>query len=120
MMTTRDRRILLILRNAINAALDPGPALAPALALTALTNEERVFDLIYAAPQGLTRSEVCRKAHWLGSGERDRIINKLMLADRLTMTIHQSRNLGRPTTIYTANSTQTQTQGNHDHVDRTA
>ena len=115
MLTSEDKRLITLMRDALTVALADRPA--------GLAGDDvpRAADKLYleilASPCGLSKEALARK-HPTWGRLRFAATDLLINTNRIVATVSNGR--GRPATIYTANPTQTQTQGNHDHVDRTA
>ena len=121
MLTSEDKRLITLMRDALTAALADRPASMIDYAKAADGDVPRAADKLYleilASPCGLSKEALARK-HPTWGRLRFAATDLLINTNRIVATVSNGR--GRPATIYTANPTQTQTQGNHDHVDRTA
>lgn len=119
MLTSEDKRLITLMRDALTVALADRPASMIDYAKAADGDVSRAADKLYAAiaanPRGLSRMELALKYPAWGR-LRFAATDLLLNTDRIVATVSNGR--GRPATVYTINPNPNPnpTQGNPTNV----
>ena len=112
MLTSEDKRLITLMRDALTAALADRPASMIDYAKAADGDVSRAADKLYgeilASPRGLSKMELALK-HPAWGRLRFAATDLLINTNRIIATVSNGR--GRPSTIYTINPNPNPTQG---------